>query len=144
MRESIARAAALGSTILIVAAAAVFAWLQQAEQPGQAERPASDPHGPTEVEAPPAAAVADGLVERGMEVYEALRCASCHAIDGVGSPRSPLDGVGSRLDADEIRLWIVDPQRMRPGIRKPAYDDLARDDLEALMAYMESLRASGD
>ena len=76
----------------------------------------------------------------GERVYAEQRCAACHSIAGVGSPRSPLDGAGSRLTASEIRLWIVDPQAMRPGIRKPAFDDLPSGEVEALVAFIQSLR----
>lgn len=137
MRESVAKGAAVGTGVLVVAAVGVFGLLQQ---PGQAE---PDPSRSTGLEERPATPVADTLVELGIRVYEEQRCAVCHSIAGVGSPRSPLDGVGSRLTTEEIRLWIVDPQEMRPGIRKPAYDDLPDDELEALVAYMESLRAPG-
>jgi mono/diheme cytochrome c family protein len=76
----------------------------------------------------------------GERVYREQRCATCHSIAGVGSPRSPLDGVGNRLTAAEIRIWIVDPQAARPGIRKPAYDQLPTEQVEALVAFIQSLR----
>ena len=80
------------------------------------------------------------LIALGERVYGEQRCAACHSIAGVGSPRSPLDGVGSRLTASEIRRWIVDPQAMRPGIRKPAFDDVPPEEVEALVAFIQSLR----
>ena len=33
----------------------------------------------------------------------------CHAIAGKGNKANPLDGVGKKLSADEIRQWIVNP-----------------------------------
>jgi mono/diheme cytochrome c family protein len=81
----------------------------------------------------------DPAVERGRRVYQAQRCRVCHAIGGAGNPRSPLDGVGARLSADDIRRWIVAPEAMQPGVRKRAYE-LPPDDLEALVAYLVSLR----
>lgn len=76
----------------------------------------------------------------GRQVYRENRCAMCHSIDGEGSPRSPLDGVGSRLTEEEIRNWIVAPQTMQADVRKSAYDELSEEDLEALVEYMKSLK----
>jgi len=80
-------------------------------------------------------------IELGKRVYRQQRCQVCHSIDGVGSRRSPLDGVGSRLTEEQVRLWIVDPKKMDPKVRKRSYD-LAADELEALVAYMLSLKAA--
>jgi len=82
----------------------------------------------------------DSLVARGRTVYAEQRCSACHSIAGEGSPRSPLDGVGARLSDAQIRLWIVDPQAARPGIRKPDFADLPARDIDALVAYMQILR----
>jgi cytochrome c oxidase subunit 2 len=35
--------------------------------------------------------------------------------------------------------WIVDPQQIKPGVRMPP-NALAPGDLQALLAYLESLR----
>lgn len=80
-------------------------------------------------------------IERGVKVYAAQRCASCHSIDGQGNQRYPLDGVGSRLDRDAIRMWIVEPQKITPGVRKRGFTQLAADDLDALVTYILSLKA---
>ena len=135
MRESLARAAVVGTTLSLLGAVAAFAAVQQRgidTPPSPApERtvvePAADP------DAPPSP------TDRGRAVYAETGCATCHSVAGQGSPRFPLDGVGSRLSPQEIRLWIVAPQQIRPGVRKPAYDHLGEDDLEALIAYVETL-----
>jgi hypothetical protein len=57
----------------------------------------------------------------------------------VGSRRYPLDGVGSKLSADDIRTWIVAPREMNPKVSKRAFDSLSPPDLEALVAYVSSL-----
>lgn len=88
------------------------------------------------------------LVERGVAVYEASRCALCHAVAGTGNAKGPLDGVGARLTAEQIERWIVSPAEMtaeanatrRPAMR--AYPSLPEADLEALVAYMLSLKES--
>src|SRR5262245_31482845 len=52
------------------------------------------------------------LVKKGQAVYSAQKCQTCHSIGGKGNKQNPLDGVGKKLSADEIRQWIVDPVGM--------------------------------
>lgn len=87
------------------------------------------------------AAVA-GEHELGAKVYEEQRCRLCHSIAGEGNKRNPLDGVGSRLDEAAIRKWIVAPAEMDPKVKKKAYDSLAAEQLDALVRYMQSLKAA--
>ena len=82
-------------------------------------------------------------VARGREVYQELRCQTCHAIAGAGNRRYPLDGVGAKLTEEQIRKWIVSPREMNPSVRKRAYDNVPADKIEALVAYMLSLKPSG-
>lgn len=67
------------------------------------------------------------------------RCRMCHAIEGEGNIRSPLDGVGDRLSEEDIRLWIVAPQEMNPAVAKRGYH-LSEEDLDALVAYLMASR----
>jgi cytochrome c5 len=84
--------------------------------------------------------------DKGMKVYEAQKCSICHSIGDKGNKKGPLDGVGSKLTADEIRQWIVEPAAMTAkakATRKPpmkAYANLPKDELDALVAYMVSLK----
>jgi mono/diheme cytochrome c family protein len=80
-----------------------------------------------------------GPVARGQQVYAEQKCQSCHSIAGVGNPRYPLDGVGSRLSDDDIRKWIVTPREMNPRVIKRGFDKLPKGDLDALVAYMKTL-----
>jgi mono/diheme cytochrome c family protein len=82
----------------------------------------------------------EGRVKRGAEVYRAQKCQACHSIAGVGNKRYPLDGVGTKLTEEDIRKWIVAPREMNPKVRKRAYDKLPKADLDALVAYLKSLR----
>ncbi len=86
------------------------------------------------------AAPAQAGAARGAEVYREQDCQACHSIAGAGNRRHPLDGVGARLTADQIRTWIVAPREMNPRVRKPAYDRLPQADLDALVAYLAGLR----
>lgn len=85
-------------------------------------------------------------IERGMKVYADQKCSACHSIAGKGNQKGALDNVGSRLTADEIRAWIVNPAEMTKkskAERKPpmrAYPNLAKEDLDAVVAYMASLK----
>jgi mono/diheme cytochrome c family protein len=85
--------------------------------------------------------------EKGAQVYAAQKCSMCHSIAGKGNAKGPLDDVGSKLTSDQIREWIVDPAGMtakQKATRKPAmpakYAALPKDDLDALVAYMASLK----
>ena len=96
--------------------------------------------------AAPAAAQDAKAIEKGQQVYAAQKCSICHSIAGKGQVKGPLDGVGSKLSADEIRQWIVNPAEMTKKTkaeRKPpmrAYPNLPKEDLDALVAYMASLK----
>ena len=85
-------------------------------------------------------------IERGMKVYAEQKCSVCHSIDGKGNAKGALDSVGLRLSADEIREWIVHPAEMTKKTkaeRKPpmrAYPNLPKEDLDAIVAYMLSLK----
>lgn len=88
-------------------------------------------------------------------------CLICHAmpvpgVRGFGNVGPPLDGVGSRLSAAQLRLRIVDPRRVNGATVMPAYyrvDGLHRvapqhagrpvlgaQDVEDLVAWLLTLR----
>ena len=91
-------------------------------------------------------AFAQGSIERGMKVYADQKCAVCHSIGGQGNAKGALDDVGNRLSADEIRMWIVSPAEMTKKTKAErkspmrAYPNLAKEDVDALVAYMLSLK----
>ena len=96
----------------------------------------------------PAAAFAQdkAQIDRGMKVYVDQKCATCHSIAGKGNAKGALDDVGSRLMADAVRAWILSPAEMTKKTnaeRKPpmrAYPNLAKEDVDAIVAYMMSLK----
>ena len=58
----------------------------------------------------------------GEKVYAEQKCSVCHAIGGKGNAKGPLDDVGSKLTAEEIRAWITDAKGMTAktkAARKP-------------------------
>jgi mono/diheme cytochrome c family protein len=86
-------------------------------------------------------------IKRGQEVYTAQKCQVCHSIAGKGGKASPLDGVGTKLSAEDIRQWITHPKEAAAkakSTKKPPmpakYASLPAADLDALVAYMQSLK----
>src|SRR3954469_6647132 len=86
-------------------------------------------------------------VKKGAEVYTAQKCQMCHAIAGKGNKTNPLDGVGGKLSAEEIKHWIVNPTdaaAKAKSTKKPPmpnkYGKLPAADIDALVAYMQSLK----
>jgi mono/diheme cytochrome c family protein len=82
---------------------------------------------------------------KGEAVYTAQKCSMCHSVAGKGNAKGPLDDVGSKLKADEIRAWITDAKGMtaKTGApRKPemkAYA-LPKEDVDNLVAYLQTLK----
>lgn len=97
--------------------------------------------------APLAAERQEDAVKRGQEVYAAQKCSVCHSTAGKGNKANPLDGVGKKLSADEIKQWITNPTEMTAkskSTKKPPmpakYGKLPAADVDALVAYMQSLK----
>jgi cytochrome c oxidase subunit II len=90
---------------------------------------------------------------RGEQVFQQSTCVSCHTIRGLtgasGTVGPDLTHVGGRatigagvLDNTpaNLRAWISDPQKIKPGVLMPAFSSLSADDLNALVAYLEGLK----
>lgn len=93
------------------------------------------------------ASAQDAKVEKGVKVYADQKCSLCHAIAGKGNAKGALDEVGAKFTAAEIREWISEPVKMaakHKAERKPPmpvkYASLPKDDLDALVAYLSSLK----
>jgi mono/diheme cytochrome c family protein len=88
----------------------------------------------------------EALEARGQAAYAEQRCALCHSVGGEGNAKGPLDGVGSRVTAEDLERWLVAPKEMTAesgATRKPpmrAYPSLSPEDREAMVAYMLSLK----
>jgi mono/diheme cytochrome c family protein len=93
-----------------------------------------------------ASAQSSAVVERGVKLYADQKCSLCHSVAGKGNPKGLLDDVATKLSADEIRNWLVNPQEMREKThaeRKPmmkSFATLPKDDLDALVAYVLTLK----
>lgn len=140
MRERWAKGLALATGILVLVLAAVFAAIVNPPD----RKPAAD----ADAVAPPAAdsGPAPGQVARGQAVFARNNCTGCHSVAGNGSPRSPLDDVGSRLDRDELHDWVVAGDSVRAALppraisAKQRHAELPAADMDALLDYLASLR----
>ena len=91
-------------------------------------------------------------VLRGMQLFSEVGCAACHRVAGSaaqGLSGPDLTHVGSRRSLGAGILpntrgtligWIGDSQSIKPNNRMPAYRSLQAAELNALAAYMESLK----
>jgi cytochrome c oxidase subunit 2 len=97
---------------------------------------------------PPAA---ESLEVAGKRVFETTACVNCHAVAGTpttGSFGPDLTHLMSRRTiaagaaentADNLRLWIQNPDAIKPGSLMPAMQ-LGKTDLDALVHYLQTLR----
>lgn len=98
---------------------------------------------------PDAAPVSDddeALATTGLEVVENYGCAGCHDLDGSEADIGPaLNGIGTRMTADEIKAAIVDPNaEITEGYEAdmmPDYfgDDMAESEIELITDYLMKL-----
>lgn len=92
-------------------------------------------------------AAAQDAVKKGQEVYTAQKCSMCHSIAGQGNKKFPLDGIGGKLSAADIKEWIVNPDAMqakltgpKPVMKMKSFKSLPAADVDALVAYLGSLK----
>jgi cytochrome c oxidase subunit 2 len=88
---------------------------------------------------------------RGRRVFLENACSACHQLRGtraharVGpdlthlASRDTIAALTRRDTPAELREWLTDPQRVKPGARMPAVP-LSEADASALLAYLRSLR----
>ena len=102
-----------------------------------------------QVQGPPAPT--DPTLARGEQVFVNAACVACHAIKNTpanGTLGPDLSNIGGRLsvgagavpnDTGNLAGWIIDSQGIKPGNLMPRMQ-LPAQDLQALVAYLESLR----
>jgi len=96
-------------------------------------------------------AAQDERVADGRRVFETTACINCHAIGGTVAngrfgpdlthlmSRDTIASGAAANTADNLRLWIKDPEAIKPGSLMPAMK-VGDADLDALVRYMVSLR----
>jgi hypothetical protein len=94
---------------------------------------------------PAPAAAQDAKVAKDAEVYARRNAASAFRSATRATRKGPLDGVGSKLSAADIKAWMTDAKGMTAktkATRKPDMKSytLPADELDALVAYMMSLK----
>src|SRR5262245_38330227 len=94
-----------------------------------------------------ARAGAQDKVEQGTALFTSQKCSMCHAVGAKGNKKGPLDDVGSRLKAEDIRAWLTGPDAMREKMkatRTPVMKDpkLSKDQVDALVAYLLTLKGA--
>jgi cytochrome c oxidase subunit 2 len=99
----------------------------------------------------PAAPPSDSMSQAGEKIYRSKGCPLCHTIGGTrafGRIGPPLTHIASSytLAAGTLKNtrgnlagWIVDPQKIKPGVRMPP-NDLSGTELQALLSYLETLK----
>jgi mono/diheme cytochrome c family protein len=92
-----------------------------------------------------ASAAAQDAKTQGEKVFAEQKCTLCHSVGGKGNSKGPLDEVGGKLSAGDIREWITDAKGMTAktkATRKPemkAYT-LPKEDVDALVAYLSTMK----
>ncbi len=86
------------------------------------------------------------LATTGLEVVENFGCAGCHDLDDSEADLGPLlNGIGTRMSADEIKAAILDPNAViADGYEAeimPDYfgDDMAESEIELIVDYLMNL-----
>jgi mono/diheme cytochrome c family protein len=92
-----------------------------------------------------APAAAQDAMTQGAKVFADQKCSVCHSIAGKGNSKGPLDDIGKKDSADDIRAWITDAKGMTAktkAIRKPEMKvyTLPKEDVDALVAYLSGLK----
>lgn len=91
-----------------------------------------DSHKPAEQSAAAGAAGAPS----GKQLFETLSCSACHSIAGEGNTSFPLDGIGSRRTAGELKKQIQSPAA---GSAMPA-TTASEGEIDSLVAYLVTLK----
>ena len=88
------------------------------------------------------------LVQAGKDLYATKQCARCHMVAGKGYKDGKLDGVASKVSADDMRHWLTAPAEMeamldhKPKVRMSSRKTmkLTNDDVTSLVAYLRTLK----
>jgi cytochrome c oxidase subunit 2 len=93
----------------------------------------------------------DDSVSAGRNVFESTACINCHAVAGTAAmgrfgpdlthmmSRKTIAAGAAENTPEKLRLWIQNPDAIKPGSLMPAMK-LSDADLDALVRYLETLR----
>jgi len=97
------------------------------------------------------AAIQDSSVTRGRQVFEHTACINCHTVSGTPADgrfgpdlthlmsRTTIAAGATENTPENLRLWIQNPDAIKPGSLMPAMK-LSDADVDAVVKYMETLR----
>jgi len=103
------------------------------------------------VQAQRQAAAQDESAADGRRVFETTACINCHTVRGTAAngrfgpdlthlmSRATIASGAAENTAENLRLWIENPDAIKPGSLMPAMK-LSDSELDALVRYMQSLR----
>ena len=130
MREKWARRIVFLTALIVIVLAFVFARIQNPDKLTELKQPV---------------VIDSKRIETGGQIYQQQSCGFCHSIAGQGNPRNPLDGVGKKRTASELRNFITGADTLQGLLttsirkRKQRYRELSVEELDALVIYMQSL-----
>jgi len=99
----------------------------------------------------PAAQPSDPEARKGLALFEQTSCVSCHAISGTSAGarvgpdlthfagRRQLGAGVAENTPENLRRWLADPQRVKPGAKMPDFK-FTDEQLGQLVSYFETLR----
>jgi mono/diheme cytochrome c family protein len=86
-------------------------------------------------------------VETGKQLFSTKQCTKCHQIEGRGNKANKLDGVASKVSADDMKKWLTSPKEMEAKLdHKPKITmsskkaPLSASEVDALVAYLQTLK----
>jgi len=100
----------------------------------------------------PAGPVQGAQQQRGQGVFLSSGCGACHAVRGTpadGTVGPDLTHVGGRLSLgagtldttrESFRRFVAETEQVKPSVRMPSFGMLPGAELDAIAAYLESLR----
>jgi mono/diheme cytochrome c family protein len=84
--------------------------------------------------------LADPLAAKGKTIFEGQSCNACHGDGGIGTAAGPaLTGAGAKFTREHLAELLKQPTGKMTAGGMPTVD-LPPSDLEALIAYLESLK----
>jgi cytochrome c oxidase subunit II len=80
------------------------------------------------------------LIEQGKQLFFTQGCFGCHTVGKVGTPIGPdLSHVGAQYALSYLTGWLRDPASQKHTAHMPKID-LTEEEIQALAAYLSSLR----
>jgi|SRR6476659_3776099 cytochrome c553 len=86
-------------------------------------------------------------VEAGKQLFSSKQCVKCHQIEGRGNKVNKLDGVASKVSADDMKKWLTNPKEMEAKLdHKPKITmsskkaPLTAAEVDSLVAYLQTLK----